>query len=415
MTLSSDPTRIMHKMVKVTGLYYLDDSVEIELRRFRKCIVFSRVGILFMANVFFTMLVLARVFLNMTLMTWNRFDLEYLLLTSWQIQSFLSVLFFMQYQRNGSMSFIFDVIRKNAHHRSLRKSTVQYATICILMSIFFVMIMCFLIGLRMNANTIKQAWLGLHRYDFLYTVIRMYGFAVRNVVFCLFMVAVRAITVELERYNADFEQHFRQPASVISGGHVLSNYLVNSLLSHNELSENILRIDKIFQTYTIFMMVLGTPTTIFTLIILIHRKPTAAAIFTSSVELLLCTIHLIGLTIIPAQVYSQARQVSEYIHRNKVIWSSCDTKVYQLANAFMTSVHQSNVGITIGSYVTITKSLILKFTSFAIPYIILCLQLRIGAESEWSKSSSDVTVIPIQDIAGNISEAIHRFVPPIEE
>ncbi|KAI1698084.1 GUstatory Receptor family [Ditylenchus destructor] len=287
-------------------------------------------------------------------------DLEYLVMCGWQFQSVMSMTFLLYWQYHGVTKFIIEhiVVSKTREgkfcpvYALLRRTMIRWLMVAILMTSCFGATICVdnVQKILLSGKSVFEPMLGLHPLDFLYRTIAIYGIGVWNFVLCFFVVVIRSLSLELREFNRVFAD-----------------------------------------SYTFAMMAVGTPMTIFALITLIRRKSWMGLLY-SVHDVICCTVHLIGFTVVPAGIYTEFRAIQTQLYKNTSIWKEYNLKLYQIARMFTENVSQSDIGISIGGFITITKSLVLTCLSLVIPYVILCLQLNIGASNSHYRSVDNSTI-----------------------
>ncbi|KAI1710703.1 GUstatory Receptor family [Ditylenchus destructor] len=344
-------------LLKLTGLYfaehphhklYANGPIAI-LKCWRCWLTVTRSTLLCCAMAYVLMSNIFRTVKQSLIKETSSWNVEGTMFQGWMLQSLLSMIFTVYWQWSGSIR----VIQKRALAPT---SGARY----------FVRI----------GNYGPEFWHYLTR-----NIVSILGHFVWNLSFCYFVMLIRSITRELKYFNAQFKQMLDDSEKTSqSNPEGLANQLLLSLTSHNKLAEKIIEVDKIFQTYTFLMTAIATPQTIFALLLLIRRQ-TWLGLCYSVIELVLCMAHLIGLTVIPAQIYTEFRMVHIHLYWASSVWSKeFDLKVYQIVRLFTESVNHSDVGISLGGFILITKSLVLTCLSVIIPYVLLCVQMQFGSD-----------------------------------
>ncbi|KAI1705460.1 GUstatory Receptor family [Ditylenchus destructor] len=389
----------------MTGLYYGNLADRTVLCRY---LVLSRTFLLYAITSLYTCRSLYRIFLkwsNHSINPMEGVDLEYLVMCGWQFQSVMSMTFLLYWQYHGVTKFIIEhiVVPKAREGKCcpvyvvLRRTMIRWLMIAILMTSCFGATICVdnVQKILLSGKSIFEPMLGLHPLDFLYRTIAIYGIGVWNFVLCFFVVVIRSLSLELRDFNRVFADLLRDKPlyslEVERKSEKLAEKLLLAFAAHNRLAKKIRKTDKCFQSYTFAMMAVGTPMTIFALITLIRRKSWMGLLY-SVHDVICCTVHLIGFTVVPAGIYTEFRAIQTQLYKNTAIWKEYNLKLYQIARMFTENVSQSDIGISIGGFITITKSLVLTCLSLVIPYVILCLQLNIGASNTLYRSVNNSTI-----------------------
>ncbi|KAI1701528.1 GUstatory Receptor family [Ditylenchus destructor] len=171
----------------------------------------------------------------------------------------------------------------------------------------------------------------------------------------------------------------------------LPTHLLDLFHVHKNLANKIQLVDTTFQAYTSVNMSIGMSTTVLALIVFIRRNTFLGASYSLN-DTACCTFQMLALTVVPAQIYTEFRSAHEILYRNSAIWVDYDTKLYLIGRMFAKSAVQNNIGITLGGFIPITKSLILTSASLVLPYVLLCIQLQVG---------SNYSVLPVAHSDGH--------------
>uniref|UniRef100_A0A915E4N3 BZIP domain-containing protein n=1 Tax=Ditylenchus dipsaci TaxID=166011 RepID=A0A915E4N3_9BILA len=116
----------------------------------------------------------------------------------------------------------------------------------------------------------------------------------------------------------------------------LPDHLLMSLSEHNRLAE------KIMEMYTFLMISVMTPQTILALLLLIRRETWLGFCY-SIIEITICMVHLIGLTIVPAEIYTQRflRTKIRLLVSNGNSRERCQLSISQMQQARMGNVDKA--------------------------------------------------------------------------
>ncbi|KAI1707760.1 trehalose receptor domain-containing protein [Ditylenchus destructor] len=116
------------------------------------------------------------------------------------------------------------------------------------------------------------------------------------------------------------------------------------------------------------------------LLILVRRK-TWLGFYYSVVEMTMCVVHLVVLTVLPSQVHTEFKEAQKILYRKTSIWNKYDSWTFQIGRSFAEKISSWHVGISFGGFTVITKSLVLSCISLMVPYVLLCIQMHIGADN----------------------------------
>ncbi|KAI1705152.1 7tm chemosensory receptor domain-containing protein [Ditylenchus destructor] len=198
-----------------------------------------------------------------------------------------------------------------------------------------------------------------------------------NAILVLFVVSIKTLAIDLEHFNRDMEKTLSGAISIKEERLKIETTLLNCFEGHCKLADRIRKIDSIFRLFIFLLLLTGVITTIFSLIALIRKKSWLNFVFAIP-KVICCFLHIYGLCVIPAQIYTKFRTVHDLLYRNYQIWMEFDPKIYQITNMFTGNISHSNISITLWGFTPIRNTLILTCLSLVVPYVILCLQLNIG-------------------------------------
>ncbi|KAI1718493.1 CRE-GUR-4 protein [Ditylenchus destructor] len=305
----------------------------------------------------------------------------------WVITSVLAIMYVIVWQHSGGFRCIDRLIiphnelcpkyiRLRHFHRRccflLLVFTVFHCTINVLSIALWVMEKS-----RLNA----QIEIYLSRAIF-NAIAATHGPFVFNVLLCVFSITVTSITIELEELNTEFRQRlelFGESPRGIQEREKIAQYILATFVKHNSIAGKIITIDKMFRNYAFLMVSLAFATTIFGFLSLIRTESASMFFLFSAYDVASCILHTYGLCILPARGYNEFCEAQHIVNREAAIWSEYDSKLYHVAKMFTDNIVQSSVGITLGGFTLITKSMILTCFSFVVPYVILFLQLHVGS------------------------------------
>ncbi|KAI1707700.1 CBR-GUR-5 protein [Ditylenchus destructor] len=316
-------------------------------------------------------------------------DMEYVVSWGWQLQSAISMIFVVYWQRNGSIKYLSENVHLpkiiNTFFRTQKKNVLRWLTMSSVMTLCVAVKIGLDVANKMakEGQTVWEPTMRLHPFDFLYRLIGVYEIAALNLVLCFFVTTVQSLAMELDAFNGHFETMLRNLSEHSNDSQIpnLCSTLLQTFASHKILGDKVQKVDKIFQLYVFLMTATGIPISIFAMITVVRRN-SWSGVFRSLDDAISCTIHLIGFTIVPAQIYTKHRAIQSHLYWSEVIWRKYDKNIYRTARMVTENVEQMEIGISVGGFIVITKPLILTSISLIIPYLLLCLQLDLGvAES----------------------------------
>ncbi|KAI1707763.1 CBR-GUR-4 protein [Ditylenchus destructor] len=316
-------------LIKVTGLYFAHLN-----KNTSKCIWFLTLMrvILLCVGLFFVLVRNLYRSINNFIYTAEKWNVETTMLHGWLFQSLLSMFFFIHWQKNGSLSLIRSKIlgkgrQKNEMYKRLTRDSRVFMFITLATTVFFA------------GNTLS--------------------------------------TIILSHFS--HRQYLNDALNSNDRARNVPDFLMKSFSRHNEIAEKIQMADDIFKVYTFLMTVMGTTQSIMALLILIRRE-TWLGVYYSVIEMAICVVHLIGLTVVPAEVYTEFHEAQTVLYRKTPMWKNYDIKTYQIARSFTEKLARLHVGISFGGFTVITKSLILTCISLIVPYVLLCVQMQVGSD-----------------------------------
>ncbi|KAI1712571.1 CRE-GUR-5 protein [Ditylenchus destructor] len=233
---------------------------------------------------------------------------------------------------------------------------------------------------------LTEKTMNLHRFDIVYRLIGVYENIALNYCLCFFVIVVSSLIVELDEFNAGFDQLLTSTKMIPSleadkFEETLSNRLLDSYLTHKRLGGKIAEVDRIFQYYILALVSTGLPITVLAFIINIRQRSSLSMVFTID-DVFCCFVHLVGFTVLPARVNSKFKAVQKQLYWCSIIWKQYDERIYHISQVFSEHASQLNIGLSLAGLVVITKSVIITSVSVLVPYVILCLQLNIGVSEK---------------------------------
>ncbi|KAI1710252.1 7tm chemosensory receptor domain-containing protein [Ditylenchus destructor] len=205
---------------------------------------------------------------------------------------------------------------------------------------------------------------------------------VENATFCIFLVSMASLVIELSEFNSQLNQEFtlNRPSEIKDGKTISAPQVLTYFKSYTHLTEKVGRVDRIFNLYIFAMIACTLPTAIFAPVNLIHSQLDIHLLF--NIHGVVCSIYrLCGLCLLPAQVFTQLKSTHSILNLQIPIWNDENKDIARTITNFANSIAQSSAGITVGGMALITKSMILTCLSMIMTYILLCLQLRIGSQN----------------------------------
>ncbi|KAI1703629.1 GUstatory Receptor family [Ditylenchus destructor] len=330
-------------------------------------------------------------------------DLQYIVICGWQVQAVMSMVFIFYWQRHGVIKYLLEDVISNSS--IIAKSFVMYGKLrCTFYQwIILVVTMTSSFGATtvtdtaqkiINSVHIWQPTMGIHPFDFVYRLVPIYGVFVRNIVLCVFVIVMKCLSLELKEFKLSLDRLLQEDNQVkmadryprLSDCHPdrLSRNLSLAFDIHNRLARKIRKCDIIFQYYILLMMVVGIPTTIFAIIVLVRRDTMIGALF-SIPDAMYCAAQLIAFTLVPAQIHNEYQSIRTQLCRNTSLHQHYDGKLYHITLIFIDQITQTNAGISLGGLVVIRKVLLFTCVTLVTPYVILSLQLNIGGPNSFLK------------------------------
>ncbi|KAI1707449.1 GUstatory Receptor family [Ditylenchus destructor] len=269
----------------------------------------------------------------------------------WLSQATLSMIFIIHWQRNGSIELIAkDLILplSNKPAESKKIKQVQRDLLLIIV-VNFVTI----------STIVVVAWIVYFRMSSVKVILEMLNFETRT-------------------------------SDRLIGKKKLSESLLDAFEEHNNLADKITKVDESFRVYAFLMLVIGGAHTIFALLSMLRQR-SWLHLFFFVYDVCICLCHLFGVCISAAQVYTEYRAVKNHLQRHTNLWLNYDSELYDIARMFNENASDSGVGITLYGFTLITKTLIWTCLSRIFPYVLLCLQLQMGANYESWRNSNVTT------------------------
>ncbi|KAI1699219.1 GUstatory Receptor family [Ditylenchus destructor] len=380
-------------LLTATGLYYGQLAKQDFLIRFYRL---SRAFFFFTLTTLYFGRSLVRIFV-INVFPNKPIDLEYIVIWGWQLQAVISMMFLFYWQRRRIIKYLLEDIlisrtilgKSFTMYRKLKCTFYQWVILVVTMSTTFgvTIIADTIQKIIRSGDSITKPTMGLHPFDFIYRLVPVYGVFVWNIVLCFFVIVMKCLSLELKEFNRSLDKLLHEDQPIPWSTSRLSTNLMVAFDVHKRLAKKIRRADNIFQFYILLTMAVGTPTTIFAIIVMLRRK-TWVGMFFSIHDVICCTTHLIGFTIVPAQIHSEYHSVRTQLCRNSSLWQQYDAKLYHITLMFIDHITQANAGISLGGLVVIRKSLLFTCVSLVTPYVVLSLQLNVGGPNSFFKVSN---------------------------
>ncbi|KAI1710256.1 GUstatory Receptor family [Ditylenchus destructor] len=311
-------------------------------------------------------------------------NLDTIELLGWHSQSFFSIVFLIYWQWSGALEVLSEKVLLKESARL--KRWFRILRILILVSMFIIMcnvtynVLIFIenqtcIGTELSI--IECALLTINVFGQLF---KIHYVIVVNVAFCIFVVSMASLIMELSEFNSKLNEEFAATQSQLEEGTVITApQVLIRFKFYTHLTDKVGRVDNIFNLYIFATIACSLSTAIIAPIKLFHADWHIALLFRihDTIPYKLC-----GLCLLPAQVFTQVKATHDILSRQIPNWIEKNEEVARTIKRFTDFVAQSNAGITVGGMIVITKSLILTCLYLIVPNIVLCLQLKAGNQNE---------------------------------
>ncbi|KAI6183481.1 hypothetical protein M3Y97_00493800 [Aphelenchoides bicaudatus] len=291
-----------------------------------------------------------------------------LMVNAWMLQEFFSISFMIYWQLSGQFATLFSVLIINAEKLPPKSEFIRKRLR--VMYIFFGIAIALIIFLVVS--TIWMYYTGTLRWvnmdevliegfgkgtGIISSFVIGYSIYAWLILLVFYIVVSSRVQQELETFNVELEKIGEE---LPNNREQINDELVQKYDRQVDLTNMVRMVNTTFEVYTFLMIASNIPTTIFTLLNFIQRlKKTLWALVIHLPELLFCIIELVALTMPPAKIHSLVHSVEGITFANKRIWIPHNEKTFQLASILISHSQQSDLGLSLWGYATITKSLIL--------------------------------------------------------
>ncbi|KAI1706509.1 GUstatory Receptor family [Ditylenchus destructor] len=346
-------TMSLTSVLSLTGLYYGSHR-----RGICKSIVVARAVLFCGAATFFEVYFFHHIFSNVP-------NLDTLSSCGVILQATLSMYFFLCWQHQGHLRFLISYIRASQHCAEVRNFIrISVFVLFIVFMLFFAVALYYfckplLFVSDSNATTTHtEIFLSVLSYS-----VQLHAMYAWNAILVLFVVSIKTLAIDLEHFNRDMEKTLSGAISIKEERLKIETTLLNCFEGHCKLADRIRKIDSIFRLFIFLLLLTGVITTIFSLIALIRKKSWLNFVFAIP-KVICCFLHIYGLCVIPAQIYTKFRAVHDLLYRNYQIWMEFDPRIYQITNMFTGNISNSNISITLWGFTPIRNTLILTVNIF---------------------------------------------------
>ncbi|KAI1697753.1 hypothetical protein DdX_18310 [Ditylenchus destructor] len=226
----------------------------------------------------------------------------------------------------------------------------------------------------MGRDNTKMWFLIIVRYAYI-----LHGVYCGHIPLYIFMVTMKSLLIEFEESNRKFKEFFKSVKSSTDEQMSIDRFL-DLCNSHYYLVKKVQKADRLFKIFTLTMIALWLPTTIFTPVTLV-RTQWSMQMTIQLYDVARSGFHFYGLCIMPAQVHTTSQKTTILLN-NEICKRFENFKHSQnmtpLIKMFAESITNTNSGITVGGMILIRKSMILTCLSLVVPYVVLFLQLKIN-------------------------------------
>ncbi|KAI1703883.1 gamma interferon inducible lysosomal thiol reductase (GILT) domain-containing protein [Ditylenchus destructor] len=393
----TNPLRLIMLLVlfiKITGLY-----IDRNESGFRKCLTTARVSIFILISTGYLVFNVCRTISKAFGASMMALNVENVFELGWLSQATLSMIFIIHWQRNGSIELIAnDLIlplsNKPAESKKIKQVQRDLLLIIVVnfVTISTLVVVAWVVYFRMSSVKVILERIGLIR-DIFHSLYILYAQSLWHISLCIFIIAMKSLTLELSEFNGRFKEMLNletRTSDRLIEKKKLSESLLDAFEEHNNLADKITKVDERFRVYAFSMLVIGGVHTIFALLSMIRQR-SWLHLFFFVYDVCICLCHLFGVCISAAQVYTEHRAVKNHLQRHTNLWLNYDSELYDIARMFSENASDSGVGITLYGFTLITKTLIWTCLSRIFPYVLLCLQLQMGANYESWRNSNVTT------------------------
>ncbi|KAI1695272.1 hypothetical protein Ddc_21360 [Ditylenchus destructor] len=192
----------------------------------------------------------------------------------------------------------------------------------------------------------------------------LHGLYVGHIPLYIFMISMRSLLIELDESNRRFKEFFRSMKSPLDEQKSIERFLVLTK-RHYYLVKKIQKADRVFKIFTLAMIALWLPTTIFTPVTVVRTK-WSMQMTIQLYDVVRSIFHFYGLCIMPAQVHTKSQLTTNILNNEickRVENVNPAQSITPLIKTFAESVTNTNSAITVGGMILIRKSMILTSQS----------------------------------------------------
>ncbi|KAI1710018.1 Receptor Mediated Endocytosis [Ditylenchus destructor] len=192
----------------------------------------------------------------------------------------------------------------------------------------------------------------------------LHGVYVGHIPLYIFMISMRSLLIEFDDSNKRFKEFFRSMKSPPDEQKCIERFLVLTK-RHYYLIKKVQKADQLFKLFTLAMIALWLPTTIFTPVTLV-RTNWSIQMAIQLYDVARSIFHFYGLCIMPAQVHTKSQATTILLNNEickRVENVNHAQSITPLIKTFAESVTNTNSGITVGGMILIRKSMILTCQS----------------------------------------------------
>ncbi|KAI1697656.1 hypothetical protein DdX_18378 [Ditylenchus destructor] len=380
--LDLDSSRVVTILVKMTGLHF---------ERKEGCLpnafAMAKLTLLFIASAVRTLEKMAHSFgfFNKTLHSNETVDLVVTLQSlGSNFQSFFSLVIIICWQwEGGFLRLKRKVLTLECDGKSSYSKLKPWLYILpgavMLSEIFMLMYIIWFSTLSVKFYVANNDYLTLSYILIYRNALVLHGVFVGHVALCIFMISMCSLTIELSTLNQEFRELIKARKYMKADKNFIESRTQALCQEYCRRRKKVSDADYIFRTYTFFMIPIWLSTTIFVPITLLRVQWSVQLVFILKRlhDALRSIVHLYGLCVYPAQLRRTHDILSIYLSE----WIDPTDKFSGMIKNLSDNIAQSNIGITVGGMTVMTKPMILTCLSVILPYIVLCLQLRIGTSS----------------------------------
>ncbi|KAI1703513.1 hypothetical protein DdX_14846 [Ditylenchus destructor] len=311
----------------------------------------------------------------------NSFDLITSPSIGWTFQSGLAMTFLIYWQYNGSIGKIQQEVlvskdNPNGNYSRVKRLVHMFPGVIVVSAAIPSIFICLNV-----IETIDKFW-GRDYAKMMYIIIIrnlfiLHGLFVGHVPLYIFMTTMWSLIVEFDESNRKFKEFFKSIKGGADEEKTIDRFLTFSR-SHYYLVKKVQKADRIFKLFTLVMTGIWLPTTVFAPVALLRSEWSMQVIF-RLYDVVRSVFHFYGLCIVAAHVHTKS-QITTVLLNNEICKRVGHShSLVPCIKTFTESLIHTNTSITVGGMVAMRKSMILTCLSLIVPYVVLFLQLRIGA------------------------------------